>query len=268
MAESESIPLTVQASLETMRTKYAGLDGTGLDLNEKTFLRYLKARNDNLDKASSMLDSTIQWRKDFGVSDLQSWMSILVKENATGKLYCRGYDKTGHSIIYMKPGRENTNDHDGNCKNLVYTMEKSVLSGMQRDTQQWKVVLIIDFAGYSMMNAPPMKTSLAVLSILQNHYPETLHKAFLVSPPWIFHTAYNVIQPFIDPVTKQKIQFLSGTPEYVQAKLLEEIDTEVLEASYGGSDIRPFEAEKYLQGSFDLEYYSILNQSSASGEKK
>lgn len=190
-----------------------------------------------------MLDSTLQWREEFGVDKIQDWAEIIKVENATGKAYVRGRDKQQRPIIWMKPKFENTHDHDGNIKHLVYNLERAVACGEANGYVDGKICLVIDFEGYSIMNAPPMKTSMETLSILQNHYPERLSKAYLVRPPWIFHSFYSLISPFIDVVTKEKIVMLSSKKH---ATLVENIEDCFLESTVGGLDARPFESAVYL----------------------
>ena len=45
------------------------------------------------------------------------------------------------------------------------------------------------------------------LSILSSYYPETLSLSVLLNMPWIVRTFINLIWPFVDPVTKQKVKF-------------------------------------------------------------
>lgn len=51
---------------------------------------------------------------------LREEMSVISKENASGKVYMSGFDLKDRPIMVMRPRCENTNDHDGNIKHLVY----------------------------------------------------------------------------------------------------------------------------------------------------
>ena len=64
-------------------------------------------------------------------------------------------------------------------KHLVYTMERAVAVGEQAAKSE-KIVLIIDYEGFTLSGGPPLKTSQETLSILQNHYPERLQCAYLI----------------------------------------------------------------------------------------
>lgn len=214
-----------------------------------------------------MLQNTIKWRDEFKLKELHedSWNNIISVENSTGKMYVRGFDKEGHVLIYMKPRFENTNDHNGNIKHLVYTMERAVKC--MEKTGQEKLSLVIDYDGFSLMNSPPMKTSRETLSVLQDHYPERLHRAYCIRPPYIFYGFFKVISPFIDPVTKDKMCMLT-TAEMNSAtnRLYQDVDRSVLEPCVGGTDDRPFESKKYLSSPFNWDYLTILNNS-ADAEK-
>ena len=89
-------------------------------INDAMLLRYLRARNFDVAQAVDMLNDTLKWRVEFGLQDILSgWMSTIRKENETGKLYVRGFDKDGSCLLYMKPRFENTHNHEGNLRHLV-----------------------------------------------------------------------------------------------------------------------------------------------------
>lgn len=155
----------------------------------------------------------------------------------------------------MIPRLENSKSHDGNVKHLVFNMEKAIAC-LQTRSDKEKVVLFIDYKGYSLANAPPMKTSMEILHILQNHYPERLKRAYMINPPWIFSTFWTMISPFVDPVTKEKIQFVRDG--HLSETLAETIDLDVVETSLGGNDARPFNSQRYLNAPFDMDYYTLL----------
>jgi hypothetical protein len=72
----------------------------------------------------------------------------------------------------------------------VYTLENAILSLPEA---QEKMVWLIDFTGWTMAHASPIKTSRETANILQNHYPERLAIAFLLNPPKVFEAFYKVL---------------------------------------------------------------------------
>lgn len=248
MASDADLTTAQRDALSSMRTHFAKIDGEGLPMSDTTYLRYLRARQFNAGKAQSMLLDTIKWRKDFDLKGIHDgWQSVIAEENATGKGYVRGLSTAGNALLYLRPKHENTFNHDGNLKHLVYNMERAmrVMEADGRGAE--KLVLLIDYDGYSLLNAPPMKTSTETLSILQNHYPERLFRAYCIRPPWIFNAFWTMISPFIDPITYQKIVMVNGNREEIAQKLSNDgIPLSVLEASLGGHDQRPFISGVYL----------------------
>ena len=88
--------------------------------DDATCARYLRARNGNHEKARAMLCETLAWRLQFGTATLSSRSETLRAESATGKLYVsQCTDRTGRSVLVMKPGSENTKGHTGQLTNLV-----------------------------------------------------------------------------------------------------------------------------------------------------
>ena len=117
----------------------------------------------------------------------------------------------GTPMIVMRPRMQNTTSHDGQMKLLVYTIERC-LAELPPDgsvpPDQEKTVWCIDYKGWSLSNAPPMKTSLETLNILQNHYPERLKEAICYNPPRIFGVFWKMVSPFIDANTVKKVLFV------------------------------------------------------------
>jgi hypothetical protein len=104
------------------------------------------------------------------------------------------------------------------------------------------------------------KISLEILSILQNHYPERLGAAFMVSPPWIFSAFWKLISRFIDPVTAAKIVFTDKSGQHI----LEHIDAENLERPYGGANDFVYQYEEWKV----QRYADGANQTAATPEQQ
>lgn len=135
-----------------------------------------------------------------------------------------------------------------------------------------KMTWLIDFPGYSMSKAPPIKTQIWTTQILQNHYPERLGLAVCYFAPRLFSLAYKVrpvchacmcgnlhvstlhdicicvqaTKPFIDPVTFRKIVFVDKG-HAGDALMSEKFPMAQMEKCLGGSSDWAFSLERYAQ---------------------
>lgn len=182
--------------------------------------RYIRKEKGSTSTALTSLRSTLQWRAAFNISSivrLEEPFKSSIRSECSGKVYVRGMDKEGRAVMYMKPRLENTRTHDANLQHVVFNLEKACACSSTCGKEG--VNLIMDFNGYKLRDAPPMKTSRSFLTVLQSHYPERLHRAYIVNPPMIFRAFWTVVKPFIDPHTKRKIVFVKGDKE-VEDKII------------------------------------------------
>eukprot|EP00898_Chlorokybus_atmophyticus_P007943 jgi/Chlat1/814/Chrsp104S01313 len=237
---------------EALRAAIGPLEGRAKEfVDDACLFRYLRARNWNVPKAEKMLRDTLRWRAAYKPEDIE-WADV-AKEAETGKMYRTSYtDLHGHPVVMMCPGRQNTSDHDGQIRFLVYTLEKAI-EAIPSGTGLEKMTWLIDYKGWSLRKSPPMKTSLETLSILQNHYPERLAKAVCFDPPTIFNMFYKAVRPFVDPKTKEKIVFVGAKDKNMAQVMGDIFDLSKLEKSVGGTSNWEFDFARYSQQMLDEE---------------
>ncbi|KAG0547819.1 hypothetical protein BDA96_01G112900 [Sorghum bicolor] len=209
--------------------------------SDTCFRRYLEARNWNVTKSRKMLEESLKWRATYKPEDIR-WPDVSV-EAETGKMYKASFrDREGRTVIIMRPTKENSTSHDGKIRFLVYVLENAILG--QHEGQE-KMVWLIDFAGWTMAHATPIKTARESTSILQNHYPERLAVAFLFNPPKVFEAFYKAVKYFLDPRSIEKLNFVYLKDEESMKVLYKCIDPEVLPVEFGGRNSVMYNHEEY-----------------------
>ncbi|EEB86670.1 hypothetical protein MPER_16293, partial [Moniliophthora perniciosa FA553] len=102
---------------------------------------------------------------------------------------------------------------------------------------QESLVIIVDYKSTTLRTNPSISVASKVLTILQQHYVETLGRAIVVRLPMLLNFFYKGISPFLDPVTRDKMRF---NPD-----LLELVPASQLEAELGGEHNFVFNHEDY-----------------------
>ncbi|KAL7746262.1 Non-classical phosphatidylinositol transfer protein (PITP) [Sorochytrium milnesiophthora] len=220
----------------------ATLDPTaasGKDLSKPAavaLLKFLRARDFDVDKSKEMLINALKWRKEFKVA------GILAEQfpeciTSLGDVY--GKDKQGCPITYNFYGGMKVDEVFGEdagpdkfIRWRVQLMERAIqLLDFNSDIET--VMQVHDYLGASMMPGPQMKpVTRQIIQIFQDNYPEFLARKFFINVPAMLSTFFSLATALTPQRTKAKFAMI-GTSA-AKKTLLQYIDLDQLHPRYGG----------------------------------
>ncbi|PIA32850.1 hypothetical protein AQUCO_04300049v1 [Aquilegia coerulea] len=220
-----------QYKLGLMRSSVEKKDPTSKGVDDMMLRRFLRARNLDVEKSSSLFLKYLKWRREFVPRGCIS-ESEISKDLAAKKLFLHGVDKDGRPIAVFLVGKHFPNKGKGGVDEfkrfVVYFLDKAC-SSMERG--QEKFLIIADLQGWGYSNFD-LRGYIGAISILQDCYPERLGRLLLVHVPYIFMAAWKMIYPFIDTNTRKKIAFVDN--KKLSSTLLQYIDDSQIPEIYGG----------------------------------
>ncbi|KAJ8636983.1 hypothetical protein MRB53_011250 [Persea americana] len=195
-----------QKKVGLMRDMVEREDPMSKEVDDLMLRRFLRARNLDVGKASSMFLKYLKWRSEAVPNGYISEAQIK-NQLAEKKMFVQGFDKKGRPI------------------GVVFGSKHMMPGGQE------KFAVIGDLEGWGYSNLD-IRAYLASLEILQDYYPERLGKVYLVHVPYIFMAAWKIVYPFIDKNTRDKIVFVEN--KVLKETLSEEIDESQIPETYGG----------------------------------
>jgi hypothetical protein len=175
-------------------------------LSGNTYLRFARARDGNVDKASVMLKAAIAWRKETKPYALTSADVKKPMEQVT--MVCGGRDKEGFPVIAMVLGMKNDCTVEERTLQIIYILEETQRKGYDRLT--W----IIDFGAMGKQRDERSKeTRKKTMKILQDYYPERMANILMYRPPWYVSWLLGLAKAFMDPRTAAKVHKAGSTIE-------------------------------------------------------
>lgn len=222
-----TLPIT-----STVLSKSPLTDAERMWLTRECLLRYLRASKWNLTNAATRLEATLLWRREYGIKDHTA--DYISEENETGKQVILGYDNECRPCLYLNPHKQNTKKSDKQIHHLIFMLEKCI-DLMPPGTET--LAMLVNFKETRKGDNASAGQGRQVISILQNHYPERLGKACMKDLPWVVWAFFKIINPFIDPLTREKLKF--------DVDLRQVVPPEQLLKGYGGDCDFEYEHNAY-----------------------
>ena len=211
------------------------------------YIRYVAACRGNRVRAAERLELTVNWRQDEGVDSILSKPLPFFKE-------CKEHyrhavigigKKSNMPIVVEGVGRFRTALKNLKAKNVptsafmhqfIWIMEYVTQRMNSTPMPNGKFIRVYDVSGMGLTDVADkegMTIGQAMMQVLEQHYPERMHKALVVNAPRWFSAVWKVVAPLLDPSTAQKIQIFSNRQDALAA-LLEELDGEQIPKDLGG----------------------------------
>lgn len=200
-------------------------------------LRFLRARKWDLDRALAMLAAALKFRYEMDVEGIifkgEAGMSDVpgfLNQFRRGISYIKGNSEAPgeYPIYFIHVARHFTNaqKHEVLQQFVLLAMENA----RQLTTPPYeKAIVIFDMGGFGLKNMD-WQCVLFLVKCLEAYYPESLQRIYVHSAPWIFKGIWQVLQPMLDPVVRDKIKFSSKA-----ADLKDYADTTKLRKGMGGT---------------------------------
>ncbi|XP_056442912.1 SEC14-like protein 1 isoform X1 [Gadus chalcogrammus] len=213
---------------------------------DQHILRFLRARDFNMDKARELLCQSLTWRKQHQVDYLlETWTSPQVLHDYyTGDWH--HHDRDGRPLYVLRLGQMDT-------KGLVRALgEESLLrhvlsineEGLRRCEENTKVfgrpiscwTCLVDLEGLNMRHLwrPGVKALLRIIEVVEANYPETLGRLLILRAPRVFPVLWTLVSPFIDENTRKKFLIYAGNDYQGPGGLLDYIDKDIIPDFLGG----------------------------------
>uniref|UniRef100_A0A8C9TEU5 SEC14 like lipid binding 5 n=1 Tax=Scleropages formosus TaxID=113540 RepID=A0A8C9TEU5_SCLFO len=213
---------------------------------DEHILRFLRARDFNVDKAREMLCQSLTWRKQYQVDYiLETWRPpAFLQEYYAGGWHF--HDSEGRPLYILRLGQMDT-------KGLVKALGEEALlrhvlsineEGQKRCEENTKIfgrpitswTCLVDLEGLNMRHLwrPGVKALLRIIEVVEANYPETLGRLLIVRAPRVFPVLWTLVSPFINDNTRQKFLVYSGNNYQGVGGLVDYIDKEIIPDFLGG----------------------------------
>lgn len=187
--------------------------------SDPVVLRFLRARDFNVEKGREMLSCSLIWRKKHGVDKILSEY----QEPPVVKDYFPGgwqhHDNEGRPVFLLRLGQMDVKGlvrsigEEGLTKLTLHICEEGLKLTEESSHRLNKPIstwtMLLDLEGLNMRHLwrPGIKALLHIIEICEANYPETLGRVLIIRAPRVFPILWTLVGPLIDETSRAKFLF-------------------------------------------------------------
>ncbi|KAK8731825.1 hypothetical protein OTU49_007284 [Cherax quadricarinatus] len=190
--------------------------------SDSCLLRFLRARDFNIEKAREMLSHSLIWRKKNQVDKMINEYQVpqVVKDYFPGGWHYQ--DKEGRPLYLLRLGQMDVKGlvksvgEEGLLKHTLHICEEGLRLTEEATVNHGCPVttwtLLVDLEGLNMRHLwrPGIRTLLKIIEIVEANYPETMSCVLIIRAPRVFPILWTLVSTFIDDNTRSKFLFYGG----------------------------------------------------------
>lgn len=216
------------------------------NLRDATLARFLRHNSWVQEPAVKQLKEYMAWRKANNVDhvlDNPDFASKEILRTVIPYAY-HGDDKEGRPIYIEKTGKIATSaladpvisipahQMHAHIYGVEYMQRRMYENSLKSGKRVNGICTILDLNGLGFHHRTCMHVLKEMMDFDKKYYPEYLGKLYVINVPWVGPYLYSAVQMFLDDVTKQRIQIISGDPKEFLTSV---IDPDQLPVEYGGN---------------------------------
>ncbi|GLH14610.1 uncharacterized protein GBIM_18966 [Gryllus bimaculatus] len=239
------LSLVQESCLVQLRKWVADLQ-KGKVLSDSTLLRFLRARDFNVEKAREMLSASLLWRKKHQVDKILSEYQTpsVVRDYFPGGWH--HHDKDGRPLYLLRLGQMDVKGlykaigEEGLLQLTLHVCEEG-LQLMDEATRiqghpvsTWS--MLVDLEGLNMRHLwrPGVRALLRIIEIVEANYPETMGRVLIIRAPRVFPILWTLVSTFIHENTRSKFFFYGGNDYQGPGGLVDYIPEDFVPDFLGG----------------------------------
>jgi hypothetical protein len=204
-------------------------------MSEEHIVRFLRAKEFQIKNTEEVLEKLFTWRAEIGFDRLNLQdpdFDIYIKAKI---LQVIGHDKGGRPVVYFIGARYfPAKSPEMNFRRYFVALLNHLVATFREGAEQY--VFLLDNKDLKSENTS-MSSLKEAVPIMQNYYPDYMHKLVLLNANFLTRSVFMAIKPFLHPHTQKKIAVASSDTGEVYKLLSEFLDHNTIPTQFGGGKL-------------------------------